>query len=87
MGITQNQVSRYERGVYNPPADMLAVMARTLDTTTDYLLGLTDKPHPDADPDPLPDLTPDEIEWLTLYRERDPDTRKRLLDAIRALYK
>jgi len=43
-GISQNQISRYERGINDPTGKALVALARALDTTADYLLGLTDDP-------------------------------------------
>ncbi len=79
LDISQNQVSRYERSAMNPGIDTLVRIANCFDTTTDYLLGLSDIPHPGAEPDANADLTPDEIELLTIYRERSAGDRKRLL--------
>ncbi len=82
LDISQNQVSRYERSAMNPGIDTLVRIANCFDTTTDYLLGLSDIPHPGAEPDANADLTPDEIELLTIYRERSAANRKRLLDIL-----
>jgi len=41
---TQQHVSEWKRGVYDPKADALIRMAQVLHTTVDYLLGLTDDP-------------------------------------------
>jgi transcriptional regulator with XRE-family HTH domain len=43
-GIDQKQVSNYERGKGNPTAESLLGLAKALDTSTDWLLGLTDDP-------------------------------------------
>ncbi len=40
--VKQSVISKYERGVVNPSYDVLFKLAQVLDTTTDYLLGLTD---------------------------------------------
>jgi transcriptional regulator with XRE-family HTH domain len=44
LGITNVQLSRYETGDRNPDPEMIKKIAETLDTTTDYLLGLADSP-------------------------------------------
>jgi len=49
--ISVKSLSRYERGELVPPGDKLGLLATRLETTTDYLLGLTDDPDV-HDPDP-----------------------------------
>lgn len=39
--MKQPQYSRYERGVRDVPTDVLIRLARLYDTSTDYILGLT----------------------------------------------
>lgn len=41
-GIKQNTVAQYERGVAKPSLEVLVKLAVVFQTTTDYLLGLTD---------------------------------------------
>jgi len=85
LSLTQNQISQYERGIISPSADTLTALAQKLNTTADYLLDLSPVPHPGAAPDPLPDLTPTEIEVLRLLRSYPPDDQKRLLEALTVL--
>ncbi len=42
IGVATNTVSQYESGKSKTSIDVLANLAVELDTTTDYLLGLTD---------------------------------------------
>ena len=42
LGMKQPQYSRYERGIRDIPTDILIKLARLYNTTTDYILGLTD---------------------------------------------
>lgn len=85
VGIVQNQVSRYERGHNEPPADLVARLARALNTSADYLLGLSNIAHPGAEPDPHPDLTPTQIEMLTLMETQSKQAQQKLLEAVRLL--
>lgn len=85
LDMSPNQISKYERGQANPSLETLAQMAELFNTTTDYLLGLSNVPHPGAEPDAEADLTQDEIEWLALYRERSSTDRKQLFTVLRAL--
>lgn len=43
LNIRQPQYSRYERGLRDIPTDILIKLALLYNTTTDYILGLTDK--------------------------------------------
>lgn len=42
IGIKQNTVAQYESGTAKPSLEVLAKLAIVFQTTTDYLLGLTD---------------------------------------------
>ncbi len=44
LSMKQPQYSRYERGLRDTPTDVLIRLAKLYKTTTDYILGLTDKP-------------------------------------------
>lgn len=44
LDMKQPQYSRYERGIRDIPTDVLIRLANLYNTTTDYILGLTDKP-------------------------------------------
>jgi transcriptional regulator with XRE-family HTH domain len=43
LGISQNTYSQYEIGVLNYPVDVVIKLADFYGTSTDYLLGRTDK--------------------------------------------
>lgn len=79
----QKQVWQYEAGRTMPKADVVSEMAKHLDTTTDWLLGLTDNPNR-----PLRgenDLEPIEIELVGLLRSLSPNDRRKVLNAVKAL--
>ena len=48
-GISHASVSQFEHAVHEPAAGTLGRLARGLEVSTDYLLGLTDDPAPAAD--------------------------------------
>ena len=50
LNITQSQYSLYENGIRLIPVDKLVKLAKYYNTSTDYLLGLTDerKPYPES---------------------------------------
>ena len=42
IGVATNTVSQYEKGLSKTSIDVIANLAIALETTTDYLLGLSD---------------------------------------------
>ena len=44
IGVGTQQIYRYENGKTEPDGDIVAKLARALNVTTDYLLGVTDTP-------------------------------------------
>lgn len=43
LGITQQQYSLYETGIRNLPLEFLCALTKFYETTSDYILGLTNK--------------------------------------------
>lgn len=43
VGVARNAVSSYENGARQPSLDILVALARVYKTTTDYILGITDR--------------------------------------------
>jgi transcriptional regulator with XRE-family HTH domain len=77
-GTNQKQISRYENNKNDITGDKLIVMARVLQTTTDWVLGLTDNPEQPMPPEQ--DWTPYEREILTLMHNRDEEYQKRVVE-------
>ena len=46
--MAQPQYFRYEQGYRDIPTDILIALARLYNTSTDYILGLTNDPRPPA---------------------------------------
>ena|SRR5713226_3450443 len=65
LGLGVRQIHRYENNLSDPPASIVARIARELEVTTDYLLGLSDTPKPTLSED---DLSADEARLLAAYR-------------------
>ncbi len=86
LDLTPNHISKYENGRTNPPLDTLSALAEVLNTSTDYLLGRSDVPHPGAGPDAHPSLSPAEADMLRLMRTRDERARAKLVEAVRLLW-
>ncbi|AKG05556.1 transcriptional regulator [Salimicrobium jeotgali] len=58
FGLTNFQLSRYEKGQTNPDPDLIRKFAEYFEVTTDYLLGRSDDPNQTEDEnfDPLEEL-------------------------------
>lgn len=46
LGMPQPQYCRYEQGYRDIPTDILLALTKLYKTSTDYILGRTDKPEP-----------------------------------------
>lgn len=66
-GFGEKQIWRYENDQSDPPSNHLATMAKVLNITSDYLLGLTDDPHQYYDAK----LTPAEQKLLDAFDSND----------------
>lgn len=80
VGTSQKQISKYEHGS-EPGAEKLAQLVTALDTTADYLLGLTD--NPERCLGSKDDLSSDERELLELYRQKHPTKRHKVVEVAR----
>jgi len=68
--IGEKGIWRYENGQGDPSADILGRIARELDVSADYLLGLADNPLGKLSDD----LRPDEQQLLRAYNAGDSKT-------------
>ena len=53
LHITRSAIGAYEHGRRTPTNDILVLLARVYETTTDYLLGVTDDPGKPLTLDPF----------------------------------
>jgi transcriptional regulator with XRE-family HTH domain len=67
VGLHYQQISRYETGKTEPDGEIVARIAKALQVSTDYLLGLVDTPTPYIDAD----LTERERQALAAWRRGD----------------
>jgi transcriptional regulator with XRE-family HTH domain len=67
LGIGQQQIWRYENGETKPNTEILAKIAKALDVSADYLLGLTDEPKGYVEVE----ITPQEKRALEAFRRGD----------------
>lgn len=80
LGTHQRQISRYETGQNDPTAEVLAAIARALNTTPDWLLGFTENLKPLQQI-----LSEDERQLLEIYRGKPAETRRKVLEVARVL--
>jgi len=73
IGTTFSSVGKYERDEQLPPADKLTALAQLYQTTTDYLLGLTDDPSPPPRGDTVAAWSPSGYDKLTPEQRREVD--------------
>lgn len=78
-GIGRNLIYRYEAKGVQPSSDHLAKIARTLNVSADYLLGLTDKPKGQYG-DTLSDL---DRQLLEIFHNGDSMALMRFILAVR----
>ena len=74
LEVSQEAISQYISGKIKPKLKTIILMAETLNTTTDYLLGLTDNP---AKPNMI--LTNKENNLLNIYKSLNNE-EKALVD-------
>jgi len=72
VGVSAQQISKYERGVTMPSADTLTLLADVLLCSTDYLLGRVESPDVGTDLDTM------ERQMVFTFRER----KKKLSTAV-----
>jgi len=83
IGTNQRQISKYENGYNDPTADVLAGLARALDTTSDWLLGLTDVAERPLRTEM--DLNEDERELIKLYRSKPTEKRRQAIEVLKVI--
>lgn len=86
IGVAQEMISSYESGKAFPSVANLIKLAKYLETSTDYLLGLT------SDPTPLKyidknSLSEEEIDLLIKYHHLAVEDKLKLVGYIEALSK
>lgn len=74
VGVTRGVLSSYERNVSIPPSNVLGRLATALNTSTDYLLELTDDPSPPINKNEI--LTEDDIKKRKFMIEMEEILRK-----------
>lgn len=68
LGIGQNQIYRYETGQVEPSPTIIGMLAKEMDVSADWLLGLVDNPNRRIEEG---DLSQHERDLLAAYRRGD----------------
>jgi transcriptional regulator with XRE-family HTH domain len=82
LKITQNQIWRYEQGKNSPTGEVIIALAQALETSTDWLLGLTDIVKPFSGEPTLSDI---EREIVMLMRSKSPESQQKLVEIARVV--
>lgn len=82
--LTQAAVSRYESGENHPTAEALCDLARALQTSTDWLLGLTNNVSSTIAPEEST-LSDNEREAIQMLRSNNSDDQEVMLNVWRVL--
>jgi transcriptional regulator with XRE-family HTH domain len=80
--LAQTQISRYELGKNQPTAEVIAILARALETSSDWLLGLTDEVNTMT---AETELDEQERQLLGLYRTKSREAREAIINLARML--
>lgn len=84
IDITPSHLSLVEKNKRNVSIDLLVALARLLETSTDYLLVLTDDPTPADKKEIVPYLSREADDMAQLMDSLPPETRRMLLAAAHA---
>ena len=82
IGITAASLSRYENNIYDPKGSIIYSIAKCLNTSADFLLGLT--PNYNLIPNKQL-ITPEEYLFLQKYRKLSNDNKARVDERITTL--
>lgn len=83
LGVTQQTVGKWEKGITVPRQPLLMKIAAYFHVSTDYILGNTDAPsQPPAASTASQPLTPQDRELLRKYHELDPRGKQAVLDTL-----
>lgn len=83
VGTNQSQISMYENDRNDPTGEVLIAMAHALDTTIDYLLGLTDNPERPLRSEH--DLDAMEKQAIEILRSKPVQDRQKVIDILKIL--
>lgn len=80
LEVSQETVSAYESGKYYPSYQMLLKLSQILNSSIDYLMGVSDVRHPQ-----LVNLSQDENQLLGIYSGLNDRQKERVLAYLQGL--
>ena len=83
--ITETSLSRYENDLREPRAEIIAALARELNTSADFILGLTTDYAPKVKDEHWDSLSEAESIYMNSYRNLNAENKLRLDERIKAL--
>ena len=83
LGITAASLSRYENNIYDPKGNIIINLSKILNTSSDYLLGMTQDYRPISKPCTV---TEQDLHVWELYRSLTPDAKLRVEERILTLH-
>lgn len=63
VGVAKSTYAGYEANYRQPPLESVVIMAKQLQTSADYLLGLTENPSPKDSLQNIKDLLANDLHW------------------------
>lgn len=81
IGVANSVISNWETGTNFPRGDYVALLAKTFNVTTDYLLGNEDEFGTSTNPK-QEHYTKDEQQLIATYRTLSPGKKKALFDML-----
>lgn len=78
VGITAATLSRYENNIYEPKSEIVALLASALNSSADYLLGLSSSFQTNSDLIHFPEITKQEYKLIKCYRLLNDQNKIRL---------
>lgn len=83
-GLSPQCICNLEQGTRNPTGSTIVTLAKFLNVSSDYLLGLEDDFGARVAAPMGDSLTSEELELLSLFRELSPYLKGMTLDAVRS---
>ena len=82
LNMTQNMISFYEKGKYQPSIEILKVLADFFNVSVDYLIGHSDTRYTIS---PSLNFSTAEDELLCLFRTLNHDEQQRAIGVLKAI--
>ena len=85
LSVSKSTVAMYEIGKNFPNVEMLHKLCKALNTTGDYLIGLSDAPDKKFVPHKNIDLSPDAVQLINNYNKLNTSGKEKASDYVEDL--